>query len=57
MSVNLVQNVGNYLGLPTNWGGSKASLYGLLQGKMVSKTTMWKAKLLSMGERKFRKVV
>lgn len=48
MQVNLVQNMSNYLGLPTDWGDSKAFLYGLIQLKMVSKAAMWKAKLLSM---------
>lgn len=47
MQVNLVQNAGNYLGLQIDRGASKASLSGLLQERMESRTTSWKAKLLS----------
>lgn len=38
MQVNLVHNMGNYLRLPTDWGASKSSLYGLLKEKMESET-------------------
>lgn len=42
MQVNLVYNAGNYLGLHTDWGASKASFYGSLQERLECKTVGWK---------------
>lgn len=47
IQVNLVCNASNYLGLPTDWGESKANLYGSFQERMECKTIGWKSRLLS----------
>lgn len=51
MQVNPIHNVRSCLdlNLPTDWGSSTASLYGILQQRLEGISATWKAKLLSGG--------
>ncbi|KAI5352872.1 Hypothetical predicted protein [Prunus dulcis] len=47
MHVNITENPGKYLGLPTMWGRSKREAMNFVKERMMSKVEGWKQKLLT----------
>ncbi|KAH0974907.1 hypothetical protein GBA52_016806 [Prunus armeniaca] len=51
MYVNIIENPGKYLGLPTMWGRSKREAMNYVKETMMGKVEGWKQKLLTQADR------
>jgi len=47
LRVPIMDKTGKYLGIPSDWGGSKKKMFAWILGRISSKLESWKEKLLS----------